>query len=49
MSDKLKELVREAVYRLSQSGSDDLLLAINIDLELEKHKTFMDYLTEETV
>lgn len=39
MSEHMKKLVKEAIYRLSQSGSDDLLLALNLDRELEKQQT----------
>lgn len=46
MSDNMKQLIKEAMYRLSQGGSDDLLLALNIDNELNKHKTFMEYMEE---
>lgn len=44
MSDTMKELVKEAVYRLSQSGSDDLLLAMKIDFELHNNPTFKEML-----
>ena len=44
MSDTMKELVKEAVYRLSQSGSDDLLLAMKIDIELHNNLTFKEML-----
>lgn len=40
----MKKLVKEAIYRLSQSGSDDLLLALNLDNELHKNPTFKEML-----
>lgn len=46
MSDKMKQLIREAMYRLSQGGSDDLLLALNLDNELHKHKTFIEMMED---
>ena len=46
MSEQMKKLVKEAIYRLSQSGSDDLLLALNLDRELENNKTFMNMIEE---
>ena len=49
MSENMKKLIKDAIYELSQGSSEQLLLALNLDSELYKTKTFMDYLTEETV
>lgn len=47
MSEKMKKLIKEAIYRLSQSDSDDLLLALNLDNELNNNKTFIEMLEGE--
>ena len=47
MSEKLKSLVKQAIEKLAIDGdSESLLLALNLETELYKNKTFIDYLEE---
>ena len=46
MSEKMKQLIKEAIYELSQGSSADLLLAMNLDHELNNNKTFIEMLGE---
>lgn len=47
MSEKMKKLIKEAIYELSKGSSADLLLAMNLDLELCKNKTFIEMMEGE--
>ena len=46
MSEKMKQLIQEAIYELSRGSSADLLLAMNLDNELNNNKTFIEMLGE---
>lgn len=46
MSEKMKQLIKEAIYELSRGSSTDLLLAMNLDNELNNNKTFIEMLGE---
>lgn len=47
MSEKMKQLIKEAIYELSRGSSADLLLAINLDNEMNKNKTFIEMMEGE--
>lgn len=43
MSEKMKKLVKEAIVKLACDGdSESLLLALNLDKELNNNKTFIE-------
>jgi len=46
MTAKMKRLIKEATFRLSEGSSEDLMLAIEIDNELYRNKSFMEFLEE---
>lgn len=48
MSDKMKKLINKTITKLVCDGdSESLLLAINLEAELQKHKTFIEILEGE--
>lgn len=46
MTNKMKQLIQEAIYELSRGSSADLLLAMNLDKELNNNRTFIEMLGE---
>lgn len=47
MSNKMKKLIEKAITKLACDGdSEALLLALNLELELNNNKTFMELIEE---
>lgn len=46
MTKQMKQLIKDAIYELSQGSSEQLLLSMNLDTELHKNRTFMELIEE---